>query len=58
MKTPVLGSLFNKVTLKFFIKKRLQHRNFLEYWKLFQNSFCYRAPATAFNLTLLYTFND
>ena len=66
-KALVLQSLFNKVGVKFFIKKRLQHRWYCkifkntstgEYCKIFKNSFCYITPVAAFDLTQLYTLNN
>ena len=59
-KTLVLESLFNKVALKFFIKKRQTTTQVLscEYWEIFMKSFFYRTPGAIFDLTLLYTSND
>ena len=49
-RNPVIESLFNKAALKFFIKKRLQHRYFPV--NIFKNSSCYRTSVAAFDVTL------
>ena len=53
MKAPVLVTLFNKVALKFFIKKRLQYK----YFSVNNVKFYYGTQVAAFDLTL-FTLND
>ena len=47
----------NKVALKFFIKKRLKHIFSCEFCEIFKNSFCYKKPVAAFDLSLLHKLN-
>ena len=52
----MLESLFNKVALKLFIKKKLQDRHIPVNIAKFLSAAFLRTPVAAFDLPLIYTF--